>query len=294
MQHVCNPSADGYSLTRRVNWIGLLPKRTSVDSSPFFSATDIASLCCALCVELTRPPRHCDPYGPRPAPVWRVGRSISPSVVDRAWCVRQRPLTSTSVSLINSAGCEQATTRASPSTASSRASWISSGARSADRARVAAPGLAARTRARSTRTSRPVPPSRATAGATSRTRTSRAIPTRREPSPWCVHAPHGPAATTLRQRGCMHRTAIRRRDTPLVCTVPDHCVLRCPGLQANTGRPNSGGSQFFINVNNNANLDWFSPGQSKHPVFGRVVDQASLDVAVVRSLFPPLPSFPRA
>merc|ERR1712187_1105668 len=40
---------------------------------------------------------------------------------------------------------------------------------------------------------------------------------------------------------------------------------------ANTGRPNSGGSQFFINVANNKNLDWFSPGQSKHPVFGKIV-----------------------
>merc|ERR1719352_1465883 len=39
---------------------------------------------------------------------------------------------------------------------------------------------------------------------------------------------------------------------------------------ANTGQPNSGGSQFFINVNNNSNLDWFSPGQSKHPVFGKI------------------------
>merc|ERR1712019_156799 len=39
---------------------------------------------------------------------------------------------------------------------------------------------------------------------------------------------------------------------------------------ANTGQPNSGGSQFFINVADNRNLDWFSPGQSKHPVFGKV------------------------
>ena len=39
---------------------------------------------------------------------------------------------------------------------------------------------------------------------------------------------------------------------------------------ANTGRPNSGGSQFFINTVHNHFLDWFSPGQSKHPVFGRV------------------------
>merc|ERR1712003_528661 len=39
---------------------------------------------------------------------------------------------------------------------------------------------------------------------------------------------------------------------------------------ANTGRPNSGGSQFFINVADNKNLDWFSPGASKHPVFGKI------------------------
>ena len=41
---------------------------------------------------------------------------------------------------------------------------------------------------------------------------------------------------------------------------------------ANTGRPNSGGSQFFINTVHNAYLDWFSPGPSKHPVFGKIND----------------------
>ena len=40
---------------------------------------------------------------------------------------------------------------------------------------------------------------------------------------------------------------------------------------ANTGRPNSGGSQFFINTVHNNYLDWFSPGPSKHPVFGKIV-----------------------
>jgi cyclophilin family peptidyl-prolyl cis-trans isomerase len=39
---------------------------------------------------------------------------------------------------------------------------------------------------------------------------------------------------------------------------------------ANTGRPNSGGSQFFINTKHNDYLDWFSPGASKHPVFGKI------------------------
>ncbi len=41
---------------------------------------------------------------------------------------------------------------------------------------------------------------------------------------------------------------------------------------ANTGRPNSGGSQFFINTVHNHNLDWFTPGASKHPVFARITD----------------------
>jgi cyclophilin family peptidyl-prolyl cis-trans isomerase len=39
---------------------------------------------------------------------------------------------------------------------------------------------------------------------------------------------------------------------------------------ANTGRPNSGGSQFFINATHNSYLDWFTPGPSKHPVFGKI------------------------
>lgn len=41
---------------------------------------------------------------------------------------------------------------------------------------------------------------------------------------------------------------------------------------ANTGQPNSGSCQFFINTKHNSYLDWFTPGASKHPVFGRVVD----------------------
>ncbi len=41
---------------------------------------------------------------------------------------------------------------------------------------------------------------------------------------------------------------------------------------ANTGRPNSGGSQFFINTIHNPYLDWFTPGASKHPVFGKVIE----------------------
>lgn len=46
---------------------------------------------------------------------------------------------------------------------------------------------------------------------------------------------------------------------------------------ANTGAPNSGGSQFFINVVHNSFLDFFDKSTpSQHPVFGKVV--AGMDV----------------
>lgn len=53
---------------------------------------------------------------------------------------------------------------------------------------------------------------------------------------------------------------------------PAHKLSNEPGTlsMANTGRPNSGSCQFFINTVHNHYLDWFSPGQSKHPVFGKV------------------------
>lgn len=42
---------------------------------------------------------------------------------------------------------------------------------------------------------------------------------------------------------------------------------------ANTGQPNSGGSQFFINTVDNTGLDFDKePFTSKHPVFGRVIN----------------------
>merc|ERR1712007_176904 len=60
--------------------------------------------------------------------------------------------------------------------------------------------------------------------------------------------------------------------------IPDELVDKTgnePGTlsMANTGRPNSGGSQFFINVNNNSFLNWWDRSTpSKHPVFGRVTE----------------------
>ena len=42
---------------------------------------------------------------------------------------------------------------------------------------------------------------------------------------------------------------------------------------ANTGAPNSGGSQFFINTVHNSYLDWFDGRTpSKHPVFGKITE----------------------
>ncbi|MBN1576718.1 MAG: peptidylprolyl isomerase [Chitinispirillaceae bacterium] len=49
---------------------------------------------------------------------------------------------------------------------------------------------------------------------------------------------------------------------------------------ANTGEPDSGGSQFFINTVHNDFLDWFTPGASRHPVFGRVTEGMEVVTAI--------------
>jgi len=51
-----------------------------------------------------------------------------------------------------------------------------------------------------------------------------------------------------------------------------HKLSNEPGTlaMANTGQPNSGGCQFFINTVHNSYLDWFTGGRSKHPVFGKI------------------------
>ena len=56
---------------------------------------------------------------------------------------------------------------------------------------------------------------------------------------------------------------------------PEHKLSNEPGTlsMANTGRPDSGGSQFFVNTVHNDFLDWFNPATpSKHPVFGKVIE----------------------
>ena len=52
---------------------------------------------------------------------------------------------------------------------------------------------------------------------------------------------------------------------------------------ANTGQPNSGGSQFFINLVDNIMLDFDKePLSSKHPVFGKVVDGMDVVDAIAK------------
>ena len=51
---------------------------------------------------------------------------------------------------------------------------------------------------------------------------------------------------------------------------------------ANAG-PNTGGSQFFLNAADNEALDWFSDGDDKHPVFGRVVEGLPLVLAISKA-----------
>lgn len=55
--------------------------------------------------------------------------------------------------------------------------------------------------------------------------------------------------------------------------VKGHSNLRGTISMANTGMPDTGGSQFFINLVDNTYLDWDnSQTPSKHPVFGEVVE----------------------
>jgi len=67
--------------------------------------------------------------------------------------------------------------------------------------------------------------------------------------------------------------------------APNLSNVRGTIAMANTGQPNSGGSQFFINTVDNLGLDFDKePSASKHPVFGQVV--AGMDVVDTISITP--------
>ena len=56
--------------------------------------------------------------------------------------------------------------------------------------------------------------------------------------------------------------------------VKGHSNVRGSISMANTGRPDSGGSQFFLNLVDNPYLDWDNSAYpaAKHPVFGKVLE----------------------
>ncbi len=63
--------------------------------------------------------------------------------------------------------------------------------------------------------------------------------------------------------------------------VKGHSNVRGTISMANTGRPNTGGSQFFINTADNKYLDWDDMRTpSKHPVFGECVDKESYETVL--------------
>ena len=63
--------------------------------------------------------------------------------------------------------------------------------------------------------------------------------------------------------------------------VKGHSNVRGTISMANTGRPNTGGSQFFINTADNKYLDWDDMRTpSKHPVFGECADKESYEVVL--------------
>jgi cyclophilin family peptidyl-prolyl cis-trans isomerase len=87
----------------------------------------------------------------------------------------------------------------------------------------------------------------------------------------------------MAQFGCPHSRDPRSRlagtgDGPAGTISDEHPanakISNEPGTlsMANTGAPNSGSCQFFINTVHNSFLDFFTPGDSKHPVFGRVIE----------------------
>ena len=84
----------------------------------------------------------------------------------------------------------------------------------------------------------------------------------------------GPDAGT-KFKSCDGQTYSRNRSGSIPDEVgqPHQKITNAPGTlsMANTGAPESGGSQFFINVNDNSFLDWFDKStESAHPVFGKV------------------------
>ena len=112
----------------------------------------------------------------------------------------------------------------------------------------------------------------------------------------CPHSadPDSRRAGTGGPEGGTPFTNLADPDTPIFRdgggNIPDEFRAEgCPQLSnepltlsmANTGQPNSGGSQFFINTVHNAFLDFFNPQTpSQHPVFGKVIEGEDVVYAI--------------
>jgi len=101
---------------------------------------------------------------------------------------------------------------------------------------------------------------------------------------------HRVIANFMNQFGCPHSKDPNSRqagtgDSPYGAIADEHLdehrLSNEPGTlsMANSG-PSSGSSQFFINTANNSFLDYFSPGQSKHPVFGKITSGMDVVTAI--------------
>lgn len=81
-----------------------------------------------------------------------------------------------------------------------------------------------------------------------------------------------------------------KRPADLNKYIPDELVSKDSNLprtlsMENFGRANTGGSQFFINMNKNTYLDWFTPGPVRHVVFGRITEGWEEVVAKMNMVF---------
>ena len=86
---------------------------------------------------------------------------------------------------------------------------------------------------------------------------------------------HGDGSTVTRDGGGNIPDEFRAEGCPQLSNEPLTLSM------ANTGQPNSGGSQFFVNTVHNAFLDFFNPQTpSQHPVFGKVVEGEDVVYAI--------------
>ena len=86
------------------------------------------------------------------------------------------------------------------------------------------------------------------------------------PNPGTTYEVPGVGTKTRNREGCIE-DEFKNPGCPRLSNEPMTLSM------ANTGQPNSGGSQFFINTVHNSFLDFFDKSTpSQHPVFGRIID----------------------